>query len=162
MACAVRDGAVSTAKEIATLLPNSALVLPMLTGIEEEIGDEGNTLFIKKGTLQEVHIRLMTYKGRIKVLRGHQLNSKFAPSAGIRYDGEYTVVQYGHHLDQMTENFEGRIQLKRVKGREGMDDWDIIASVPRPSQLDDWRLYRKMMDKAVLGSQSSTSRSETE
>jgi hypothetical protein len=28
------------------------------------------------------------FKGKIRILRGHGLESKYAPKAGVRYDGE--------------------------------------------------------------------------
>jgi len=95
-----------------TISADGTIVLPLLTGKEED--DTGRTIITKEGTLQQVHIRLISTKKPIKVLRGHLFKSKYAPVAGIRYDGDYSVVQYSHKLDQETDLYTGRIVLERV------------------------------------------------
>jgi hypothetical protein len=103
---------VTTIEEIVTVLPNGIIVLPLLSGQEDNT--EEATIIVKEGTLQQAHIRLMSVKGSIKVLRGHTLKSKHAPAVGIRYDGEYMVERYSHRLDQETNMYTGRIKLVRV------------------------------------------------
>jgi len=105
---------VNSSEEIITVLGSGVIVLPMLTGDEEEDLERKESTFIKEGTLKQIHVRLMRCKGPIKVLRGHLLKSKYAPIAGIRYDGEYRVIQYSHKLDRDTETYTGRIRLARV------------------------------------------------
>lgn len=95
------------------VLPNGTVVLPLLTGEENEF--EGNkTTIVKEGTVRQVHIGLMTAQKTVKVLRGHKLESRHAPSDGIRYDGEYRVVQFGLAWDEETDIYKGRVILERV------------------------------------------------
>ena len=64
-------------------------ILPMFTGTEESGPKPGLHLFEREGSEKDMHTRLMLSGGkRVKVLRGHTLKSKYAPTAGIRYDGE--------------------------------------------------------------------------
>ena len=86
--CAFRDGIVARIDEKATRGLYGVTALPLLTGEEKE----GPTLnmyeYVNRGTFNEMPLCLMTTRGaRIRVLRGHTLKSKFAPKAGVRYDG---------------------------------------------------------------------------
>jgi hypothetical protein len=49
----------------------------------------GTYKYIKEGSLNQMHLGLLSVIGRkVKVLRGYGLKSRYAPRAGIRYDGE--------------------------------------------------------------------------
>ena len=95
------------------------------------------------------------FKGKIGVLRGHELASKFAPKAGIRYDGEYVpiesilelriiesryMVTHFALLPTPDPNLDVRrfeLVLARIPGQKS------IHGIPNPAQLDEWHLYQK-------------------
>lgn len=119
----------------------------------------------------------MTQVGQhIRVLRGTQLRSIYAPTGGLRYDGlyevslaapatkfqspgpiirtaglysqrirlirdRYKIVQYGHKLNEDIEMYRLALVLERVPGQTTMED---LKAVPKPSQLDDWRLHERL------------------
>jgi len=88
MYCAYRDGMVTSTDEIVAPGQHNSLVLPMLTGMEQDGPSVGLTKFIMKGS-HIPHIKLMTCEGKpIHVIRGYDLDSKYAPLFGIRYDGK--------------------------------------------------------------------------
>ena len=67
--------------------------LPLLTGIEVwDRGHPGRSRYRKQCRVGEMPYKVMAkgreFKGKIKILRGHELVSKFSPKAGVRYDGE--------------------------------------------------------------------------
>jgi hypothetical protein len=84
----MRDGVVSSADEFVTKR-QGRVILPLLTGTEVQGPELGMCEYRKKGPLKEMHLFLMVATGyTIRLLRGHTLKSKYAPAAGIRYDGE--------------------------------------------------------------------------
>jgi len=88
IACAHRDGFVTTELEKPTIREhNESSVLPLLTGREESTRD-GKVKYIRIGKLGDVHVSLLSQTGKkIHVIRGYQLKSNLAPTQGIRYDG---------------------------------------------------------------------------
>lgn len=102
-------------------------------------------------------IPLMTLVGsKIRVLRGHLLQSPFAPQAGVRYDGKlvlkeyipsriadqirYVLRQYGQKRNEQSGIYRLSLALERVEGQTPMHD---LTAIPKPSQVDDWKLYEK-------------------
>ena len=86
--CAYRDGIVGSTDESLTLGPHGLSTLPLLTGQEIEGQVSGTLCYVKEGPASEMHFKLLSSFGRqIRVLRGHTLDSPYAPVAGIRYDG---------------------------------------------------------------------------
>jgi hypothetical protein len=62
-------------------------VLPLLTG-QELVLDDGKVRYIRNGMSTDMHGSLLTSIGKqLRVLRGFQLRSGYAPQAGVRYDG---------------------------------------------------------------------------
>ena len=53
----------------------------------------------------------------------------------------YRIRQYGHKLDINTEIYRLELILERLEGQLPMHD---LRSIPRPSQLDDWKVYEKL------------------
>ncbi|OTA95702.1 hypothetical protein M434DRAFT_393558 [Hypoxylon sp. CO27-5] len=90
-----------------------------------------------------MHIALISQVGRqIRVLRGYRLKSILAPQAGLRYDGLFTIKQYGCKQDSKTGLYRLELTLERVPDQKmSLED---LKSIPRPSQLDDWNLYEKL------------------
>lgn len=89
MCCAVRDGIVDNTEETVTQGQYGTPVLPLLSGTEKEGPVLGTYKYIKEGALKQMHLGLLPMVGRkVKVMRGYCLNSRYAPRAGIRYDGE--------------------------------------------------------------------------
>ncbi|KAI8962498.1 hypothetical protein F5Y11DRAFT_347482 [Daldinia sp. FL1419] len=147
--CAERDGMVASSLETPTKGRYGITTLPLLTGQEEWI--RGNTYkYVRQGKSGDMHIALISQVGQqIRVLRGYKLRSILAPQAGVRYDGLFTIKQYGCKLDTETNIYRLELTLERVANDK--KSWEDIESVPRPSQLDDWNLYEKLEgDKVKL------------
>lgn len=88
MACAKRDGAVGSANEVPTKGCYGVAVLALLHGREQLCTTTGIVQYTRECTISEAPVSLMSQVGsRIRIIRGHLLNSPLAPKAGIRYDG---------------------------------------------------------------------------
>ncbi|KAK6851769.1 Peptidyl-prolyl cis-trans isomerase pin4 [Apiospora arundinis] len=144
LACAQRDGIVTSSVEKPTSSRYGITTLPLLTGREEVIHENGVQLtkYIRYGRSCDMHIPLISQVGKqIRVLRGYRLRSTYAPYAGIRYEGLYTIRQYGAKLDIVSETYRLELKLQRVLEQRPMDE---LKRIPKPSQLDDWALYEKL------------------
>ncbi|GAP89601.1 hypothetical protein SAMD00023353_3500080 [Rosellinia necatrix] len=141
LTCAERDGIVNSSLEIPTKGRYGFTALPLLTGSEELI--RSNTVkYVREGRTSDMHIPLISQVGRkIRVIRGYKLKSAFAPEAGLRYDGLYTIRQYGFKLDNNINKHRLELTLERDADQRPLDD---ICKIPKPSQLDDWALYEKL------------------
>jgi hypothetical protein len=85
--CARLDGIVGTERETTSRGDDHTPTLPLLTGREMNIG-HSRVRYFREGTLANMHPLLMSQTDKhIRVLRGHQLRSHFAPVVGIRNDG---------------------------------------------------------------------------
>ncbi|KAI1467314.1 uncharacterized protein F4812DRAFT_460161 [Daldinia caldariorum] len=140
--CAERDGMVGSSLEMPTKGRYCITTLPLLTGQEEWIRDN-TSKYVREGESRDMHIALISQVGRqIRVLRGYRLKSVLAPQAGVRYDGLFTIKQYGCKLDNKMNIYRIELTLERVPSpKVSLED---IGSIPRPSQLDDWNLYEKL------------------
>ncbi|KAL7626316.1 hypothetical protein AAE478_003088 [Parahypoxylon ruwenzoriense] len=155
--CAERDGIVASSLEVPTKGRYVTTTLPLLTGQEENIG-ENTYKYIREGRSSDMHIALISQVGRqIRVLRGYRLKSILAPQAGVRYDGLFAVRQYGCKLDDQTNLHRLELTLERViadpeqnknkhknSNKKKNKSLEEMAQIPRPSQLDDWALYEKL------------------
>lgn len=66
---------------------NGIIAIALLAG-EEEVGPKLHTFeYSRVGTFRDMLFPLLGCKRPIRVLRGSNLKSKFAPRAGVRYDG---------------------------------------------------------------------------
>ncbi|KAH6661107.1 hypothetical protein BKA67DRAFT_654247 [Truncatella angustata] len=143
--CAHRDGIVGCPLERPTSGRYGITALPLLTGREELIrrGEQHVIKYIREGSRSgDMHIPIISEVGRqIRVLRGYRLKSIFAPEAGVRYDGLYIVRQYGTKLNEVMNIHRLVLTLERVQGQETME---CLKRIPKPSQLDDWKLYEKL------------------
>lgn len=91
LACALRDGVVGTERETTSTGVDGITTLPLLTGKEIDMG-HGKVRYLAEGVLPGMHPALVGHVGKqVRVLRGHQLRSHFAPAVGIRNDGLYVV-----------------------------------------------------------------------
>ncbi|KAI1378214.1 hypothetical protein F4677DRAFT_412485 [Hypoxylon crocopeplum] len=153
--CAERDGIVTTSAETPTRGRYGITVLPLLTGREEMI--RSNTYkYIREGRCADMHIPLISQVGReIRVLRGYKLKSILAPQAGVRYDGLFTIRQYGCKLDDKTNIYRLELTLERVADQKKSQD--EIKNIPSPSQLDDWNLFEKLEGDKIRLLQGETS-----
>ncbi|KAI2469262.1 hypothetical protein F4781DRAFT_395234 [Annulohypoxylon bovei var. microspora] len=140
--CAERDGIVASSFEIPTKGRYGITTLPLMTGMEEMM--RPNTYkYVREGRAADMHIALISQVGRqIRVLRGYRLRSILAPQAGVRYDGLFTIKQYGYKQDSKTNIYRLELTLERVPDQK--KSLDQIKRIPRPSQLDDWNLYEKL------------------
>ncbi|KAI1096396.1 PUA-like domain-containing protein [Rostrohypoxylon terebratum] len=146
--CAERDGIVASSFETPTKGRYGIMTLPLMTGQEEMV--RPNTYkYVREGRSADMHIGLISQVGRqIRVLRGHRLKSILAPQAGVRYDGLFTVKQYGCKQDSKTNSYRLELTLERIPNQKSLEE---IGKIPRPSQLDDWNLYEKLEgDKVKL------------
>ncbi|KAJ3573168.1 hypothetical protein NPX13_g4795 [Xylaria arbuscula] len=146
--CAERDGIVNSSLETPTKGCYGFTSLPLLTGTEELI--RHNTVrYVREGRSPDMHIQLISQVGRkIRIIRGYKLKSIFAPVAGLRYDGLYTIRQYGCKLDSIINKYRLELTLERAADQR---PFESISRVPKPSQLDDWALYEKLEgDKVKL------------
>ncbi|KAF3003309.1 hypothetical protein E8E14_008177 [Neopestalotiopsis sp. 37M] len=139
--CAQRDGIVGAPLEKATSGRYGITALPLLTGREEQISRH-ITKYIREGGPKDMHIPLISQVGQqIRVLRGYRLKSVFAPQAGLRYDGLYIIRQYGTKMNEMTNIYRLELTLERVANQKAIEE---LGRIPKPSQLDDWKLYAKL------------------
>ncbi|KAI1082282.1 PUA-like domain-containing protein [Whalleya microplaca] len=152
--CAERDGIVASSFEVPTKGRYGITALPLLTGQEEML--RANTFkYIREGRSSDMHIAVISQVGRqIRILRGYRLKSIFAPQAGIRYDGLYTIKQYGCKLDNKTNTHRLELTLERVPDQKHMQE---LKKIPKPSQLDDWDLYEKLEGDKIKLLQGETS-----
>ncbi|WAO88482.1 Hypothetical protein NCS54_00583200 [Fusarium falciforme] len=148
LACAQRDGIVDNPRETPTVGHLGGDTLPLLTG--EEFEDpvlKDTTTYIRNGGLADMHVSLITKVGTImRVLRGHNLNSPFAPRYGVRYDGLYKLAQYGQRFYEKMKTDRMFLILERVKTQPPIEDFEMV---PRPSQIDDWGLYSQYAEEQV-------------
>ncbi|KAL0932012.1 uncharacterized protein CTRU02_212965 [Colletotrichum truncatum] len=146
LACAHRDGIIGTAVEKPTKGKYGITTLPLLTDREEHV--HGNLYrYVREGNLSDMHISLLTQVGtQIRILRGYRLKSSLAPQAGVRYDGLYTIRQYGNKLDPATNKYRLELLLERVAGQKALEQ---VQQVPRPSQMDDWEAFKKVEAEMV-------------
>ncbi|PVH78591.1 hypothetical protein DL98DRAFT_239405 [Cadophora sp. DSE1049] len=145
MHCALRDGAVGSVDKLLTMGKSGVVALALLTG-EEITGPTLNLFeYTKIGHNVDELMKLMACnRGRpIRILRGSSLKSKYAPAAGVRYDGLHVVKQFGHKLLDETKNvYRCTIMLERSTSQKPFAE---VLRLPKPSQLDDWELYKKLM-----------------
>lgn len=58
----------------------------------------------------------------------------------------YVIRQYGTKLDEPTNVYRLELTLERVREQTAME---LLKKVPRPSQLDDWKLYENLMGNKI-------------
>ncbi|KAH8653446.1 PUA-like domain-containing protein [Xylariales sp. PMI_506] len=144
IACAQRDGIVASPLEKPTSGRYGIPALPLLSGKEEIVTKGPSTMvkYVRKGNWSDMPTSLISRVGQqIRILRGHKLKSIYAPRVGIRYDGLYTIRQYGTKLDMVTDTYKVELTLERVWEQIPME---TLQMIPKPSQLDDWCLYEKL------------------
>lgn len=89
---------------------------------------------------------LLVQTGRVmRILRGCQLNSSYAPQYGVRYDGLWKLTSYRHHADSEGV-YHLQLTLERLDGQSSMSE---LVKIPRPSQIDDWNCYSSLELKNV-------------
>jgi len=66
--------------------------------------------------------------------------------AGLRCDGMYAVRSFGLKLEQDTEIYTMTVLLQRSPLEKPLQE---ILAIPRPSQLDDWKLYQMMEEREM-------------
>ncbi|KAH6610437.1 hypothetical protein Trco_000457 [Trichoderma cornu-damae] len=123
-----------------------AAALPLLTG-REEVLPTGTVRYMREAKLSETHVSLISCVGsQIRILRGHRLRSPLSPKAGIRYDGLYVIRQYSHKQNPQNRLHRIIVTLERISGQPNMTD---LAKIPRPSQTDDWVLFKKFEGEMI-------------
>lgn len=87
LACARRDGIVPGSSGRAK--GYAVTVLPLVSGSELAYFPSATVKYVREGNMADMCVHLISKVGtKISILRGHCLESPFAPSAGIRYDGQ--------------------------------------------------------------------------
>ncbi|RDL32108.1 uncharacterized protein BP5553_09510 [Venustampulla echinocandica] len=153
--CAARDGMVGNPANIATEeSPGEVTALALLTGTEVDGSTPGTYEYTLESPAQDINFSMLTQGGRpIRLLRGHLLKSKYAPAAGIRFDGLYTLSGDGHRIiDEGTNSC--RLILTLTQYAQSTSRYPgpnpphaELNLIPRPSQLDEWKLYNDLLVK---------------
>jgi hypothetical protein len=87
LACARRDGFVPGSSGRAK--GYSVTVLALVNGSELAYFPSATVEYVREGSMAEMCAHLISKVGtKMLILRGHGLESPFAPAAGIRYDGQ--------------------------------------------------------------------------
>ncbi|RGP68255.1 hypothetical protein FLONG3_8226 [Fusarium longipes] len=147
LACAHRDGIVGSNREKPTKGKYGVAALPLLTGQENIDYDDGAIRYVRQGRIADIHVSLISQVGAtFRILRGYRLRSPFAPKAGIRYDGLYTIRRYSQWFNEVSERHHMMLTLERVSDQPPLED---ILNIPRPSEIDDWNLYQKYEGETV-------------
>ncbi|SPO04495.1 uncharacterized protein DNG_07180 [Cephalotrichum gorgonifer] len=139
-----------TGDSIENLSFGGTKVLPILWGKEEVMGPDHPDLvrYVRDGKYGDMIFSLISHVGRrVHLLRGYKLRSPFAPAAGIRYDGVYTLRSYALKLDPQTETYRMTLTSDRVPGQIPLETLKIV---PRPAELDDWRLCDRIEEKEMI------------
>ena len=87
MYCALRDGVVGSVDHPLTKASWGVAALALLTGEEVDGPTLGMVEYTRVGTAKDMMYGLLGCRRSIRVLRGSNLKSKYAPKAGVRYDG---------------------------------------------------------------------------
>jgi hypothetical protein len=88
MACVFRDGLSNSQRGTSKYGPNEIVTLPLLEGVETFESNCSRIHYKLEGSRRKMLVHLQDKVGKeIRILRGYQLRSRFAPEAGIRYDG---------------------------------------------------------------------------
>ncbi|KAG9253352.1 uncharacterized protein F5Z01DRAFT_164014 [Emericellopsis atlantica] len=137
LACAHRDGLLCSPRDVLSAGQYGIPTLPLLWGSKTTLEASSPSIervkFGRYRTPKDMCVPLISQVGgKIRILRGHGLESSFAPAAGIRYDGQYKILQYGQRREEEIYCLE--LTLKRC---EGQVDVANLMCIPRPSQLDD-------------------------
>ncbi|PTD10688.1 hypothetical protein FCULG_00008033, partial [Fusarium culmorum] len=147
LACAHRDGIVDSNREKPTKGKYGVAALPLLTGQEDIDYDDGAIRYVRQGRIADIHVSLISQVGAtFRILRGYHLRSPFAPKAGIRYDGLYTIRRYSQWFNEVSDRHHMMLTLERVSDQRPIED---ILNIPRPSEIDDWNLYQKYESELV-------------
>lgn len=72
-----------------TKSPYGVTAIPLLAGEEIESSVPNCFTYRRTGPIQDMYLSIMRELGQrnVRILRGHKLNSPYAPKGGIRYDG---------------------------------------------------------------------------
>ncbi|KAL2136336.1 hypothetical protein VTI74DRAFT_4370 [Chaetomium olivicolor] len=141
LTCAHLDGVIGTDCETTSRGDDRVPTLPLLSGREIHTG-YGRVRYLREGTMADMHPALIPQTGKhVRVLRGNLLRSVFAPLAGIRNDGLWRVLRYSQKLDLTSGHYRLEVDLQKAPGQTTMQE---LMKIPRPSQLDDWYLYKKI------------------
>ncbi|KFH49037.1 hypothetical protein ACRE_002260 [Hapsidospora chrysogenum ATCC 11550] len=147
LACAHRDGILCSSRDVLSKGEYDIPTLPLLDGAEVGNWPDAGIKYTRKGTMADMWIPLLTHVGkRVRVLRGHLLESPFAPKVGVRYDGQYKLVQYSQKRNPQSGVFRLDLILERLEGQRPMH---MLCNIPRPSQIDDWYLVEKLEGEMV-------------
>lgn len=158
MAAAQRDGVVGHQLERPTKGRFGYTAIPLLTGREDNIGPD-KVLYVreekqtrKAPSLGDVPM-LSLLGAKVRLLRGMELQSPYAPTAGIRYDGIWTVSQYGHRLVEGTTPRMRRLTLtlERYQPEKTMAE---LTTIPTVATVDYYRLYENI--ETILHARSAT------
>ncbi|KAL7798497.1 hypothetical protein V8C37DRAFT_399267 [Trichoderma ceciliae] len=113
----------------------------------EEVLPTGTVRYMREAKLSETHVSLISCVGsQIRILRGYRLRSPLSPKAGIRYDGLYIIRQYSHKQNPQNRLHRIIVTLERISGQPNMAD---LVKVPRPSQTDDWLLFKRFEGEMI-------------
>ncbi|EPE30199.1 hypothetical protein GLAREA_12922 [Glarea lozoyensis ATCC 20868] len=150
MYCAFRDGIVGDPHRQATQVPGGAVTaLALLRGVEIDGVEPDTYEYTVKINAKEMMASLLGQRGRpVRLLRGWELESKYAPEAGLRYDGLYMVTSYNIKLIEHRSGSRAAdmYQVKTVlKKREGQTSLDELSEIPSPKQMDDWDIFGKLI-----------------
>ncbi|KAH8909558.1 hypothetical protein BR93DRAFT_975798 [Coniochaeta sp. PMI_546] len=117
-----------------------------MTGKEEDVQD-GRVTYVREENEQRRapslgEVSMLSLLGaKVRLLRGAGLQSAYAPAAGVRYDGVWTVKQYGHSSIPGTGVRRLTLTFERTNPQRPMSE---LAAIPTPAAVDYYRLFEKM------------------
>ncbi|KAB5570291.1 hypothetical protein GE09DRAFT_1217732 [Coniochaeta sp. 2T2.1] len=146
LAAAHRDGIIGTQLEKPTKGKFGYTAIPLMTGKEEDVEADKVTYVREEKQQRKVpslgDVSMLSLLGaKVRLLRGAGLQSVYAPTAGVRYDGVWIVKQYGHRAIPGTGMRRLTLRLERSSPKRPMSE---LATIPTPATVDYYRLFETM------------------
>ncbi|KAI9675732.1 MAG: hypothetical protein M1817_001099 [Caeruleum heppii] len=148
-ACAYRDGMLGDPNGHITPGDYGASAVVLTAGTETETTTETTLWKVKTGDVRVSPsgrgvlclMANMHNHSEIRVLRSWKLRSVYAPKAGLRYDGLYSIVGFG--IKRFGPITYYNIEMKRFPDQRDMKD---SMEHPTSAEMDDWLDYRHYRD----------------
>lgn len=87
------------------------------------------------------------------------MDCKCSPAPWVRtlILSRYIIRQYGHLPLQESNKYRLELTLERVAGQRPMD---TLFDIPRPSELDDWQYYNRVLAEDIRANKGDIAYSE--
>ncbi|KAI9829965.1 MAG: hypothetical protein M1819_005937 [Sarea resinae] len=146
-ACAFRDGAIDSKDEGITCDDSQAYAIVMTDEEEEESPLRPDIISYHADMRDRGRFKLLKNFGchlPIRVLRSWKLKSQWAPTAGVRYDGLYTIKGYG--VKSLEDDGPQGLTFHLARDSDQPGIHRAIVH-PNSEEMDDWREYRNIREK---------------